>query len=144
MSSFSADEKAAAALDLIHQVCDNMYGEHITFGLILHVLHAIEDVVEETLPLHPNVEAAAKVSHDIFDIAIDEVENRASKYRRNKQLLRQLAGYEVVNNPNETADWDRSQVLSDLRRDWRLLGNQEASCWEDLYELATGKELMNE
>ncbi|KAL8800526.1 MAG: hypothetical protein Q9182_005126 [Xanthomendoza sp. 2 TL-2023] len=108
-------------------------------------------------------------AHDIVNLAIIIIENRSGKYRRNLRRFYEVALVEMygvivvdptayddevhdslgdlnklVGDAQSPAHRDWTEVISDLKRDWRMLGREEARRWEPLYEAVTGKELRNE
>ncbi|KAL8905558.1 MAG: hypothetical protein Q9171_006625 [Xanthocarpia ochracea] len=101
--------------------------------------------------------------------AIAEMERRSARYRRNMRQFYELAvpkAYEAFITGSDAYDdvvasslcelhnfvaatkvttiGDKKKVLSDIKRDWRMLGGWEAKMWEPLYEIVTGRELLNE
>ncbi|KAL8863196.1 MAG: hypothetical protein Q9178_000571 [Gyalolechia marmorata] len=133
--------------------------------------HAIEDESSRRIRVLTNLEAITKAQY-IFstaEAAIAEMEKRSARYRRNMRHFYELAvpkAYEAFITGSDayddvvasslcelhdfvaatkvTAIGDKKSVLSDLKRDWRMLGGPEAKMWEPLYEIVTGRELLNE
>ncbi len=132
---------------------------------------AIEDELSMRSHLWTNVEAITKAQYTFNTAvaAIAEMERRSARYRRNMRQFYELAvpkAYEAFITGSDayddvvasslcelhnfvaatkvTAIGDKKSVLSDIKRDWRMLGGQEAEMWEPLYEIVTGRELLNE
>ncbi|KAL8765870.1 MAG: hypothetical protein Q9209_007171 [Squamulea sp. 1 TL-2023] len=132
---------------------------------------AIRDEFTSRPHLWFNMPALTKVHRtlDIAKLAVIELERRSATYQRNMRHFYEMAlpkvysefvagsdAYDelakrslwdlhrLVGDTKATIACDKKEVLSDLKRDWRMLGSQEARLYEPLWEVVTGKELMNE
>ncbi|KAL8777929.1 MAG: hypothetical protein Q9213_007642 [Squamulea squamosa] len=85
--------------------------------------------------------------HHFYEIALPKVyaEFAAGSYAYDEVVAKSLWDlHHFVAGTNTNAIRDKKEVLSDLKRDWRMLGSQEARLYEPLWEIVTGKELVNE
>ncbi|KAL8997330.1 MAG: hypothetical protein Q9169_003364 [Polycauliona sp. 2 TL-2023] len=131
---------------LIDQALDTLQGErHITHARILETLE----------PMHRN------------GLAMARIEVRADIYRRNMRHFSDIAEararavpihaddsarvfaslsalQDFVRGVQITTTREQRDVFPDVLREWRFLGWTEARLWEPLYELITGRDLVNE
>ncbi|KAL8725369.1 MAG: hypothetical protein Q9166_007385 [cf. Caloplaca sp. 2 TL-2023] len=141
-----------AVLNLIDYAtiaAEDKYEGDVTFDRILEFLNPIPDAIKEEMAQRPHLwfteEAIIRVNDAVkvakIAIAVTKIDNVT--YQINMQQLRRIANQQSEYGTRATKFSNRKQVLSDIRRAWRKLGGEEARRHVPLYELVTGRELIN-
>ncbi|KAL8838259.1 MAG: hypothetical protein Q9205_007010 [Flavoplaca limonia] len=148
-------------------------GALLTYDAILTKLEPVPEAIKYEFRRWPQLwtlGGCIKVSESVHtaNLAIADVKRRKAAYRRRMRQLFEIAVpkayaagsddgavkaslsalHEFVAEVKITAVIatvaEERAVLSAIKKDWRMLGWDEARMWEPLYELVTGRELVNE
>lgn len=166
-------EAAIDLIDWAH-ACLYADGELITYDRLLETLSAVPEAIKAEFRSNLSLWTAEGIrtayeAVQVAKVAIADTERRSDKYRQNMRHFYEIAcpkAYEefvarsdkydesvaaslrelhaFVDGVTVTTIPDRNFVLSAIKREWRALGWGEARVWEPLYELVTGRELVNE
>ncbi|KAL8648526.1 MAG: hypothetical protein Q9226_005952 [Calogaya cf. arnoldii] len=176
----SAPINTASPEDAVHGLInwahESLYvdGQAIHYDRLLEVLREVPEAiaaifhVEDRLWCLEGIQHTS-VAHKLATRAVDRIEARRGRYRRNMRHFYEialpkahaawLAGSEDCDEVvlaslcalHNFVGWveapairEQKDVLSDIKRDWRLLGWDEMRLWAPLYEFVTGRELVNE
>ncbi|KAI4267475.1 MAG: hypothetical protein L6R38_008245 [Xanthoria sp. 2 TBL-2021] len=149
-------------------------GELITYDRLVETLKSIPEAIKAEFLNNARLwgfEGLSTASRavSVANVAVADTERRSAKYRQNMRHFYEIACpeayavfvagsdeydehvaaslqalHDFVDGVQVTAVADKKDVLSDIKRDWRMLGWGEARLWEPLYTLVTGRELVNE
>ncbi|KAL8668894.1 MAG: hypothetical protein Q9168_006491 [Polycauliona sp. 1 TL-2023] len=120
-------------------------GEQVTYVGIMDMLEPIERANLAILEIERRAKGYHANMRRFFDIALP-IANAADVLSEGYgEVVASISAlHDFVGGVKTTTARERGDVLADIRREWRMLGWEEARVWEPLYTLVTGRELVNE